>query len=247
MNIKDEENNMLPKANEQNNSVCIEQEPDISFSFSQLFKDAGSQSLKALKWFLIVLFSFGILNIIFFIISLLKYGNRPFGGSSLYMLAILFIGLCSTIFALFSTYKYILIDTLGITYKYLTSLFKRICVKIIDKVISGGNRLTGKRDIEKTLNVGSLMIEIYGKQLPNYVKKSVIFILNRIPFSDFLFNMQNDLKSEKKDSKELSEILYIQLDSYINNAFFKKNSMRWMLWLLPLNIIIQTILLIFIK
>lgn len=105
----------------------------------------------------------------------------------------------------------------------------------------------GKRDVEKMLNVGSLMIEVYGKKLPNYLQKSVKFILRRIPFSDFLFNMQDDLKSGRKDSKTLSEMLYIQLDTYIKNVFFKNNSMKWITWFLPLNIIIQIILLIYIK
>ncbi|PXV63149.1 hypothetical protein CLV62_11531 [Dysgonomonas alginatilytica] len=247
MSTKNTKNNEGYKLNEQSDSIYMEQEPDTSFSFNQLFKDAGKQSLKALKWFLIVLLSFGFPNIILFIVSILKYGSRPFGESSLCIIIILLTGLCFTFFALYITYKYLLIDTLSIAYQYLTPLFKKICVKIIDKVISGGNRLTGRHDIEKTLNVGSLMIEVYGKQLPSYVRKSVIFILNRVPFNDFLFNMQDDLKSGRKDSRTLSEMLYLQLDSYIINTFFKGNSMKWMFWFLPLNIIIQVILLIFIK
>lgn len=177
MNIKHTITDENLKINEQNDSISLEQQSEASFSFNQLFKDAGKQSLKALKWFIIVLLSFGFTNIILFIISLLKYGNGPFLESSIYIFLILFIGLFSTALALYMTYKYLLIDTLRIVYKYLTPLFKKICVTIIDEVISGGNLLMGKHDIEKMLNVGSLMIEIYGKQLPNYVKKSVIFIL----------------------------------------------------------------------
>lgn len=248
MGIKNDENSENFKLNELGDGIiCTEQEIGIGFSFNQLFKDAGKQSLKALKWFIIVLISFGIPNIILFLISLLKYGSKPFGESSLCMLGILFIGLFFTSLALYITYKYLLVDTLNIAYKYLTPLFKKVSVKIIDKVVSGGNRLTGKRDIEKMLNVGSLMIEVYGKQLPNYVRKSVIFILNRIPFSDFLFNMQDDLKSGRKDNKALSEMLYSQLDEYIINTFFNGNSMKWMLWFLPLNLIVQVLFLVFIK
>lgn len=247
MEIKNTENNENLKLNELGNGIYEEQQSETSFSFNQLFKDAGKQSLKALRWFIIVLISFGLPNIIFFILSLFKYGSTPFGESSLCILGILFIGLLSTFLALYITYKYLLVDTLNIAYKYLTPLFKKVCVKIIDKVISGGNKLIGKRDIEKMLNVGSLMIEIYGKKLPHYVRKSVIFILDRVPFSDFLFNMQDDLTSGRKDSKTLSEMLYFQLDEYIVNTFFKGNSMKWMFWFLPLNIIVQVLFFIFIK
>lgn len=247
MEIKSTENNEQTRLNEQGNGIYKEQQSDAAFSINQLFTDAGKQSLKALKWFIIVLISFGLPNIIFFILSLFKYGSKPFGESSLCVFGVLLIGLLSTFLALYITYKYLLIDTLSIAYKYLTPLFKKVSVKIIDKVISGGNKLTGKRDIEKMLNVGSLMIEVYGKQLPSYVRKSVTFILNRVPFSDFLFNMQDDLRSGRKDSKTLSEMLYSQLDEYIVNTFFNGNSMKWMLWFLPLNLIIQVLFLVFIK
>lgn len=194
MSIKNEEVSNIAKNDIQYDNVQPERNEDASFSLNELMKDAGRQGLKTIKWFIIVLLSFGLPNIIFFIISLLKYGNRALNESSIGLFVILFIGLFSIVFALYCTYKYLLVDTLNIAYKYLTPLFKRICVKIIDKVISGGNKLTGKRDIEKMSNVGSLMIEVYGKKLPNYLQKSVTFILKRIPFSDFLFSMQDDLK-----------------------------------------------------
>lgn len=247
MDIKNEETNDILKNDTLYESIQPERNNDSSFSFNELIKDAGRQSLKAIKWFIIVLLSFGLPNIIFFIISLFKYSNRALNESSICLFIVLFVGLISTAFALYCTYKYILVDTLHIAYKYLTPLFKRICVKIIDKVISGGNKLMGKRDIEKALNVSSLMIEVYGKKLPGYLLKSVLFIVKRIPFSDFLFNMQDDLKGGGKDSKALSEMLYAQLDVYITNTFFRNNSMKWIVWFLPLNIIIQTILLIYIK
>lgn len=245
MNIAHEESNDVIKNNIQYENIQNEQNADISFS--GIIKDIGWQSLKAIKWFIIVLITFGLSNIILFIVSLIKYGNRPFGESGFWLLIILFVGLIFTAVAFYCTYKYILIDTLNIAYKYLTPLFKKVCVKIIDKAISGGNKLLGKQDIGSVLNVGSLMVEVYGKKLPKYVRKGVVFILKRVPFSTFLFNMQDELKSEKKDAKALSEKLYFELDSYIINTFLKKNSMRWMFWFLPLNIIIQIGILFYIK
>ena len=149
MDIKNDDRNSLLKNNIECGSTQSDTVCDSSFSFNELIKDVGRQSLKAIKWFVLVLLAFGLPNIIFLIISLFKYGNKAINESSFCLFIILFIGLISTAFALYCTYKYILVDTLNIGYNYLTPLFKKICVKIIEKIISGGNRLMGKRDVEK--------------------------------------------------------------------------------------------------
>ena len=231
----------------QNDGLQSEKKSETVFSFNELTRIIGHQTLKSITWFAIVLFSVGLLNIILFIIALFRYGNEPLNGTKYGLFFMFFIGLISIVLALYSTYRYLLIDTLHVAYKYLTPLFKRICLKVIDMVISGTNRLTGKHDIEKMLNIGSLMFEVYGNESPVYLQKSVMFILKRIPFSDFLLKIQDDLKSGKKDGEELSKMLYSQLDSYIINTFFRNNSMKWLAWLLPLNIIIQIILLLYFK
>lgn len=117
------------------------------------------------------------------------------------------------------------------------TFFQKICTKIIDIVISGGNKISGK-NIHKSLNIGSLMLEVYGKKLPKYVQKAIIFILSKIPFGDFLQTMHTEL-SEKKDTRSLSYILYIQVDKFISGILLGGISMSWIYWLLPLNIVIQ--------
>ncbi len=243
MIIKDEEKSDDLKDNIQTESVSTDTTPYTSFSFSVLTKDAGKQSLKAVMWFSIVLVSFGLSNLILFVIALFEYGDKRFSAAPF---IILFLGLVSIAFAVYKTYKYLLVDTLNVAYKYLTPLFKGISIKVIDKVVVGGTNLMGKHDVKKSLNMGNLMIEVYGKKLPNGVQKSVMFILKCIPFSDFLFTMRDDLKDGRKDNKTLSEMLYLQLDRYIK-GIFNDNSMKWMAWLLPLNIILQILVLIFVE
>lgn len=82
------------------------------------------------------------------------------------------------------------------------------------------------------------MLEVYGKKLPKYVQKAIIFILSKIPFGDFLQTMHTEL-SEKKDTRSLSYILYIQVDKFISGILLGGISMSWTYWLLPLNIVIQ--------
>lgn len=235
------------KSSINNESILPEINKDTSFSFNKLVKDVGRQSLKSIQYFLIVLLSVGLFNIIIFIVALFRQGNKPLSETNYGLFFILLIGLISVIFALYGTYRYLLIDTLQVVYKYLTPLFRKISVKIIDTIILGGDMLTGKHGIEKMLNIGSLMIEVYGKKLPSYLQKAIMFILRHVPFSDFLLNMQHDLRSGHKDNNKLSEMLYGQLDDYIVNTFFRNNSMKWIIWFFPLNIIIQIILLVYFK
>jgi len=210
-----------------------EVEQNTSFSFSQLLKDAGKQAIKAVKWLFISIFSFSILNILFLLIALFRGENT----NKIHIILTLVIGVVIIVFAFTKTYRYILIDALSVAYRYLTPLFKKISIKIINIVVAGGNKITG-RDINKSLNVGSLMLEIYGKKAPGYVQKGLQLVLNIIPFGSFLTSMQKEL-SEKKNNKVLSEILYKYMDEYIINSIFKENTMKWMLWLLLANIVIQ--------
>lgn len=97
------------------------------------------------------------------------------------------------------------------------------------------------------VDVGNVMVEVYGKQLPRYITKSIQFILKRIPISDFLFRMQNDLRNNEIDNKAKGKTLYSQLDDYIQTTFFKQNSMIWMVWVLPLNVVIQIAIFVYFK
>lgn len=219
---------------------------ETSSNLSQILSQTTKQTFKLLRWFIIVVSLFGVTNLILTLISTYIYSDlTPDYLRVLYPTANFLLGLVITLFALSLTYKYFLTKIFGTIYKYLTPLFKKICTKVIDLVLSGGNKLTGK-DIAKSINVGSLMIEIYGRKLPRYVQKAVIFIINQIPFSTFLFSMQNEL-NQQKDSRTLSYILYQQLDSYIKNNIFRGVSMKWIYWLFPLNLILQLVIIFLLK
>lgn len=235
MDIKNNEQpTTTTKENNHPDSVYHETNSDenISFSFSQIGKDAARQAIKAVKWFSIILLTFGVINLIFLIVSLIGKSQ-----STLYTSLTLIVGILIIAFSLSMTYRYVIVDALSVAYKYLTPLFKKICIKIINTVVDKGNKLT-KRDIEQKLNVGSLMVEIYGKKAPKYVQKGLLFALGKIPFNTFLTNMQQEL-SEKKDNRRLSEILYKQVDNYMTGSVFGENSMKWMPWLVLLNLLVQ--------
>lgn len=219
---------------EENKIQNLNEKEDISFSYSQILKDAGKQSLKAIRIFLFVILLFGIVNILFIVYDSF-YINESRFKSLIVLLSLLFASVCIPL-ALSTTYRFLIIDTLSIVYKYLTDFFKRICIKVIDMVVAGGNKISGK-DINKSINVGALMIEVYGSKAPKYVQKGLVFIINKIPFSDFLKQMQKDL-SERKSNKILSEILYEYLHNYIV-SIFQNNSMSFIYTVLIINIVLQ--------
>ncbi|MDU1905306.1 MAG: hypothetical protein E6772_11030 [Dysgonomonas sp.] len=212
-----------------------------SFSFSQLGRDAAKQAAKSASWFTIVLITFSLINIVFLAFSFIGTGNPK----TLYGILTFLIGLIIIPFSITSVYRYIIIDAVSVVYKYLTPFFKKICVKVINIAVDSGNKLT-KRDIEQKLNVGSLMLEIYGKKAPKYVQKGLLFILGKIPFNTFLVNMQQEL-SEKKDNRRLSEILYKQLDDHLTNSVFGENSMKWFPWLILLNLLAQVAVIYYLR
>ncbi len=210
------------------------------FSFSELLKDGAKQGVKAIKLFALMILLFGVSNMIFFAIHMLRYLTESQNSNYNYTISALIVGFGFLIIAFILTYKYLLINTIEVCYSHLQPFFQKVCTKVIDLVISGGNKLTGK-DIHKSLNVGSLMIEVYGKKLPKYVQKGLMFALEKIPFGDFLQTMHSEL-NQKKDNRTLSYILYIQLDKFISESMFGGITLKWIYWLLPLNIIIQIIL-----
>ncbi|HCO67225.1 MAG TPA: hypothetical protein DIT04_05645 [Dysgonomonas sp.] len=206
---------------------------DKFFSFSRMMKDAGVQALKSAKWFAIILCLFSITNIIFCIASIFSNSAK----SGLYIFITFIIATLSITFSMYMTYRYIVVDALRVVYGYLTPIFKKICTKIIDVIIAGGNKLT-KKDIEKEINAKSIMLEVYGKKAPKYVQKGLMLVLNKIPFSTFLVDMHEEIM-EKKDGVRLSEILYKKMDTYIIDSIFNVNTMKWALWLIIINVAFQ--------
>lgn len=205
-----------------------------NFGYKQILKDGGKQGVKAVLKIFAVSILFGGINLFFIIFDAIKYNES--NNSYLIIILSLLIAFGSIFFVITIIQKYIIIDTLHVIYRYLTPFFREICVRTVDKLVQGGEILTGK-DINKSLNVGALMIEVYGNKAPKFVLKVLNFIINRIPFSEFLKQMQKDL-SERKNNKTLSEILYTHLENYIQSVF-RDNSIKPVFVTLVINIILQ--------
>ena len=219
---------------------------DNSISLNNIIRDVGKQSLKAAKWFVIISIVFAFMNLLYLIVAFASYFSKEASNLNLiYLIANLFIGIGITVVAFSFTYKYILIDTLSIVYKYLTPFFKKLSIIIIEKVSSKAISFSYKEKIQNSLNIGNILLEVYGRKVPKLLQKAILYLLKKIPFSDFIFNMKSEL--EDKKSNNLSALLYQQIDQYIRQSIFLTNNMKWIVWLLPLNVVIQIILIYLIK
>lgn len=228
------------------NSVknSISNEEIDQFSLGIIVNDIKKQGLKAGKWFFIITILFGLVNILFFIIAFLLYIGSGIH-SLLYLICTLILGIGLTAFAFTNTYKFILIDTLSIVYKYLTPFFKKLSILIIDKITSKTIDYSSDKKIQNSINVDNILLDIYGKKVPSLLQKAILFLIKRIPFAEFIFNMKSELEEKKTD--KLSVILFDQIDQYIKQSLFLSNNMKWIAWLLPLNIVLQIIFIYLIK
>lgn len=221
------------------NDVPVDFDSKHQFSGSDLLKDVAKQGFKAIMAYSTSIILFGITNITIFIFWLYK-SNNILNEYFIKMIICLIFGILFTFLAISFTNKFILLDTIRVAYKHLESFFERLCTKIIDIVVNNGNNITGK-DIHSFLNIKSLMIQSYGEKMPKILQKALFFLINKIPFSDFLIKMHENFK-QIKDQRKLSYILYSYLNNYIQNDLLGNVSMKWIFWLYPLNVTIHIIL-----
>ena len=208
-----------------------------------LVKVAKQFSFKSLKYFVLVAILFAVVNIFIFsraIISLKVIESMP--TYILVLILIFFVGVFLTVLATYLTYRFLLLDGLAIIYTRSTPFFKKLSVIIIDKfeyLVVDKIKLKDSR-VNKLFDVGAILTDVYGQKIPFVVQKSLAFLVNKIPLSELLFNIKDTLKD--RDSEKASILLYNQMDNYIQGSLLGKGSMKWIFWFLPLNIILQILL-----
>lgn len=204
-----------------------------------ILKTTGRFGVKGLKYFLLVILLFASVNILSLIIAAIYL--KGIDSTSLYAFGLILIsvlGALFTIIALYFTYKYLVTDGLTMLYKQASPFFMRLCSIIGEKI-----RMKDTH-IEKAINVGGIIGEVYGQKIPRPAQKGITFIVNRIPFSDIILNIKNGIGD--REEQKISSVVYEQVDSYIINSILGNNSMKWILWLLPINALIQFLLIYFI-
>ncbi len=206
--------------------------------------EGGKLGVKAIKHFFLIVFLFLFTNTILFFYALTRWFMTGLEINKPNLLAILFtflLGLAATLYAAHQAYGYVLIDTIRVIYENLASLFQKICEIIIDKAeaIFKGKKQVSDKALANALDFGKMINEKFQK-VPRFIRRGVIFIMDKIPVVGMLMELKDDLEAGNKEDASFK--LYMSIDDFIQENIFGNNTVSWIWWLLPLNIIVIGIL-----
>ena len=192
----------------------------------------SSFGIKGIKNFAKTFTMFFVTNIIAIIVVLSYKMVTP--ALYVFIIAALF-----TFFALYITYKQVFILGVSHLYQYATPVFRKISDFLVDKFMDIPlSELQAKnKALSKTMDAGKIITETYGKKVPGFGKKAILYIVNRIP----LVPLMAELKSESSDFEnkdEVKELAYLKLDTYIRKDVLATNPATVYVVLL-INILIQ--------
>ncbi|WP_417368922.1 hypothetical protein [Flavobacterium beibuense] len=173
------------------------------------------------------------INLSFFVYSLFNLGE-----SKTYTpILVLLLGLVFTCWYAYKAYNYIYINVTREAFKGLAPIFKKVCGIAVDVVSNKAKN--GETKIAKT-HVSATDIVNKINNLPYLVKKILIFLFNRIPLSGIINEAWDVINSG--DNEKATDVVYGKLSSFANNKIFNKNKFNWILWYIPLNIIVLVVL-----
>ena len=210
-------------------------------------KDLAKQIIKMLLVFIFILLLFVLFNLFFILVRNIEYYHLEEINYLRIGIQIL-IGLVFIICSLIFVRSYILVNTISLVYRYLTPFFRKLSMVITNKVYDKSLDLSQTKHISKTLDVGSILKNTYERKIPRIIQKGVGFLINQIPFADFVINIKDELKKEDSTNtskEQVNNLLYNQMNNYIQNSIFSSNNLYWVLWLFPLNVVVQVLLDIF--
>ncbi|WP_330441639.1 hypothetical protein [Flavobacterium sp. C4GT6] len=174
-----------------------------------------------------------IINLSFFVYSLFNLGE-----SKAYTpILVLLLGVVFTCWYAYKAYNYIYINVTREAFKGLAPIFKKVCgiaVDVVSDKAKNGETKIAKAHVSATEIVNRI------NNLPYLVKKILIFLFNRVPFSGIINEAWEVINSG--DNEKATDVVYGKLSGYANNKVFNKNKFNWVLWYIPLNIIVLVVL-----
>lgn len=201
-------------------------------------KEGGKQGLKGVKRFFIIIFLFTFTNFILITwgLYLLFTGTSSDVTSNLMMVL---IGLAGTGYAAYRAYQYAIVDAVKVIYQRLQPFHQKLCDIVVDKaaVLIQSEKKVSNNLLSEVIDVSKILDDSLS-QLPFFIKKGVLAILKKIPFIGMVIQVKDEIENGNKP--QASIMLFKQVDEFIL-GLFSKNSTSWILWLLPLNVIIQLI------
>mgnify|MGYP006928158305 CR=1 FL=1 len=209
-----------------------------------LLAKGKSLGVKGVTRFVFIILLFGAVNTFIYIsalvVALMYHSEISLSGLS-FLLWVILTGFAFTFFAGYKAYRYAIIDALRVVYSGLGPVFKSLTGSLVDKageMYSSSNSIDSNK-LESSVDIISILKDKF-ERIPRLLRKGIGFILNRIPFVSMLDDVSGDIKAGNQN--EAKDKLYSNMDGFITNTIFGGNNTRYVYWLLPLNIVIQIIL-----
>lgn len=208
------------------------------------FLATGKFGLKGAKYFVLTILLFGGVNLITFITAIYKFvGLEKTTNEIILFIAVFIVGSIMSVLSCYLTYKYLLVDGIHFIYKQLEPLVRKVCSVVMNKVGTKATEKDNETKMDKVFNTQDLIEDVYGNKVPRPVKWGIAFVLDKIPFVSLLTDMKD---ARKNDTPEVAaEYFYQSVNTYIVSTIFKTNTMKWIYWLLPLDFVIQVVLIYF--
>jgi hypothetical protein len=209
---------------------------------SQLLRKGGNMGVKGITTFFVTTLLFAFINIAVLIYAFVLAAVSD--ETTFYVpLAVLVSGIVFMYFSITKTYGYIFVNILKTIYIDCRAIVKKICYSITDKVADELDKKKGPDlFLTKSINLYGILDDNL-KSIPSIAKKGLWFLLKRIPFVKYI---DNDIVPllVKGSRKEASELLYTKTDNFIINDIFGSNTLGWLLWMIPLNIVVQIVIIL---
>jgi len=192
----------------------------------QLLQEGGQHGVQSIAKVIGVFLLFVTTNLLLF--GFLIYKSGVGGG----LFAALF-GFLFTIYATYRAYSVVKINTAKFVYTHATPLFQRICTRIIERATLLYDTNAGT--VEQVVALPTMLDEQFGNRCPRLIHKGVSLLLSRIPVTEILGSMKQNIASVDKD--QAGRMLFERIDDYIQ-SIFERYSMKYVFWLLPVNVLL---------
>jgi len=202
--------------------------------------DTAGQGLKIVVLVLVLVFLFLIPNLVclgFGIASLFQVTITRW--VIVFFVLLLLVAAAACLIAFFFTYEYFLIDTFKVVYAYLVPVFRFLCGLMARRIAEGKTGFV-KKGYDWSESIAESFSAAYNRKVPRLIRAVIRFALEQFPFADIMYHISID---SRQDTEKLGKEIYAQFDAYLHKRFFNPNTMKWVLWFLPLNIALHILLL----
>jgi len=215
------------------------EESDNRDSVREQFGDAVKGGIrtgaKGFARVLMVVFLFMILNAV-----LLFYAMRSFNAAEnsnyVYFGIIVFACLGFIVFAGFKAYKSVLIDGMRMVFVGSSDILHKISAGLVDNMAENiANQGEGLKEKD-----AFQYVEKYFIKLPSPMRIALTWIVKRVPLTQFIHEVLSEIKAGNKAAA--SEHLFTNINDFVLNTLLENKPLRFLLWLLPLNLLVVLLL-----